>query len=99
MESNRFNTWFFNPVLLNEETAVELKELTETHPWFQLDGCFMQRISNKTQSPEYETVLKKVAIRVYDRKLLSNFMNSENKPIHVPIEKENMFSLSDEKCG
>ena len=91
MEPDKFKEWFFNPVLLNEETVAELKELTETYPWFQLAWVLYAKNLKNVQSPEYESVSKKAAIRVSNRKLLLNFLNSENTSTGLPRESGNSF--------
>ncbi len=92
MELKKFNMWFFNQALLNEQTAEELKELVKILPWFQLAWVLYAKNLKLINSPEYEAVVKKAAVSVSNRKLFFNFLNSENTSVRLPLEKEGSFS-------
>jgi tetratricopeptide (TPR) repeat protein len=66
-----------NPRVMNEQTAEELKLMTENYPWFSLGWVLYTKNLKQIQSPEYDSVLKETAIRVNNRKLLYQFINSE----------------------
>ncbi len=77
MHSETFYYFLGNPQLLNDETARELKILTENYPWFNLGWMLYLKNLKQIDSQEYQDVLKKVAIRMPDRKILFNFLNQD----------------------
>ena len=84
---------------MNEKTSGELKELTEKFPWFSLAWILYVKNLKKIHSPEYDRVLKTVAVRVSNRKLLHQFLNSENWKQSLNFEFENsipVFEMNDE---
>ena len=93
MEPDKFNAWFFNPAMLNEQTADELREMTENYPWFQFAWVLYTKNLKQINSREYSAVLKKAAVRVSNHKLFFNFINSESKPRELSVETGNSFSL------
>ena len=88
MQPEKFNKLLTNTNLLNSETAGQLKELIEEYPSFQMAWLLYLKNLKQINSPEYNTVLKKVAIRVSNRKLLYRFINSEIKKLPLNIEFE-----------
>ena len=66
-----------NFTAMSEESVGELKQLTEQYPWFSLAWVAYLKNLKQINSPEYNTVLGKVAIRVPNRKLLYHYLNSE----------------------
>jgi tetratricopeptide (TPR) repeat protein len=79
METQKLINLIANPDLFNHETVVELKLLTEKYPWFNLGWMLYLKNLKQIESTEYQTVLKKVAVLISDRKLLYNYLNSENQ--------------------
>jgi tetratricopeptide (TPR) repeat protein len=79
METQKLINLIANPDLFNHETVVELKLLTEKYPWFNLGWILYLKNLKQIESTEYQTVLKKVAVLISDRKLLYNYLNSENQ--------------------
>ena len=77
MHTETFYYLLGNHQLLNDETAQELKNLTEKYPWFNLGWMLYVKNLKEIESAEYQDVLKKVAVRIPDRKLLFNFLNQE----------------------
>lgn len=80
---------------MNEQTAGELKQLTEQYPWFSLAWVAYLKNLKQINSPEYHEVLGKVAIRVPNRKLLHRYLNAEiqlppinNETINTVINAE-----------
>ncbi len=86
MQTEQFNKILVNTDLLNSETLVQLKELVEEYPSFQMGWLLYLKNLKQLNSPEYGTVLKKVAIRVSNRKLLYGFLSSETKKLPLNIE-------------
>ena len=95
MQTESFYNLLNNQRLLNIETAAELKLLTEKYPWFHLGWMLYLKNLKQIESPDYEFVLKKVAVRLPDRKLLYNFINSEVQKKTGKAEYENPLSALD----
>jgi hypothetical protein len=93
MQSEKFYNLLYNHQFLNNETALELKLLTEKYPWFQMGWVLYCKNLKQIASPEYQSVLKKVAVRVSDRKLLFNYLNSDFPKKTEKAEFENSFSV------
>jgi tetratricopeptide (TPR) repeat protein len=91
MENEKLNSLIANPGLLNNETVIELKLLTEKYPWFQLGWMLYLKNLKEIESPDYQTVLKKVAVLVSDRKLLYNYLNSETQKKADKADGESIF--------
>jgi tetratricopeptide (TPR) repeat protein len=96
MQAERLNILIQNQRLLNEETVMELKLLTEKYPWFQLGWMLYLKNLKQIDSPEYQTILKKVAVRVPNRKLLYNYLNSDSQNHSEKNEFENSLHVFDE---
>jgi len=94
--TDRFNNLMCDQRLLNDETVLELKLLTEKYPWFQLGWMVYLKNLKQIESPEYQSVLKKVAVRVPNRKLLYNYLNSDFQKKTDKIEFENPMHIFDE---
>jgi tetratricopeptide (TPR) repeat protein len=77
MKAEKLSNLFYNHRFLNVETALELKLLTEKYPWFQLGWMLYLKNLKQIESPDYQSVLKKVAVRASERKLLFHFLNSD----------------------
>ena len=93
--TDRFNNLLCDQRLLNDETVLELKLLTEKYPWFQLGWMVYLKNLKQIESPEYQSVLKKVAVRVPNRKLLYNYLNSDFQKKTDKIELENSSHVFD----
>ncbi len=93
MENEKLNNLFTNPGLLNNETMIELKLLTEKYPWFQLGWMLYLKNLKEVESADYQLVLKKVAVLVSDRKLLYNYLNSENQKKADKADDESIFQV------
>ena len=96
MKSHNFNTYFLRPDLLNEDTLIELEELTKKYPWFQLAWILYAKNLKQLQSSDYEKVVKQVSIRVSDRKRLFNYLNSKVILKSVNFDSANSFLPADE---
>ena len=93
MQTEKLYNLLYNHRFFNDETALELKLLTEKYPWFQLGWMLYLKNLKQIESPEYQSVLKKVAVRVPDRKLLFNYLNSDFQKKSEKLEFENSFSV------
>jgi tetratricopeptide (TPR) repeat protein len=91
MENEKLKSLIANPGLLNNETLIELKLLTEKYPWFQLGWMLYLKNLKEIESPDYQPVLKKVAVLVSDRKLLYNYLNSETQKKTDKADDESIF--------
>ena len=81
--------------VFNNETVLELRLITEKYPWFQLGWILYLKNLKQIESPEYQNVLKKVAVRVSNRKLLFNYLNSDFQEKSEKLEFESSFSVFD----
>ena len=61
MDTSELYNLIYGHRLLNENTAVELKNLTEKYPWFQLAWLLYLKNLKHIESPDYNSVLKKTA--------------------------------------
>ena len=102
MQKEQFYNLLETYGLLNNETVSGLKELVAEFPYFQAAWALYLKNLKETNDPEFERVLKKVAVQIPDRKQLYKFLNSkfqdesdtpifENMEIAVPS-----FQLEDE---
>ncbi len=96
MDTSELYNLIYGHRLLNENTAVELKNLTEKYPWFQLAWLLYLKNLKQIESPDYNSVLKKTAVRISDSKLLYNFLNSGFQKKQYKIEFENQIQVLDE---
>jgi hypothetical protein len=77
MEHEQLLTYLEDDSLLNAETLDATKKLTNEYPWFQAGWMLYLKNLKNINSSEFETVLKKVAVMVPERKNLFKFLNSE----------------------
>jgi tetratricopeptide (TPR) repeat protein len=94
--TDRFNSFMCNQRLLNDEAVLELKLLTEKYPWFQMGWMVYLKNLKQIESPEYQSVLKKAAVRVPNPKLLYNYLNSDFQKTPDKIEFENPMHVFNE---
>ncbi|WP_346861637.1 hypothetical protein [uncultured Draconibacterium sp.] len=87
MDKEQFYTHLQNADSLNEQTLEGLKNITEEFPWFQAGWMLYLKNLKNCNDPAYETVLKKVAVMVPERKNLFRFLNSELPAQQPSIEK------------
>lgn len=66
MQKGELYNLLYNHHLLTNETVAEFKVLTEKYPWFQLGWILYLKNLKQIESPDYQNVLKKVAVRVPD---------------------------------
>jgi tetratricopeptide (TPR) repeat protein len=79
-----------NPGLMNGETLHGLKTIVDEFPYFQTGWVLYLKNLKMVDSPEYETILKSVAVRVSDRKKLYKWLNTEvNTPVFTAFENLN----------
>jgi len=77
MQQEELYRYIENPGLLNGETLGELKSLVDAFPYFQTGWLLYLKNLKMVNAPEYETVLKSVAVRVPNRKKLYKWLNTE----------------------
>lgn len=84
MEREQFQSYLQNTALLNADSLEGVKKLTSDFPWFTIGWLlYLKNLKNLNHS-DYETVLKKVAVMVPDRKMLFRFLNDElNKKVPI----------------
>ncbi len=61
----------------NSATNDELKQLTEMYPWFQAGWLFYLKHLKKAGAPEFDEVLKKVAVIIPNQKVVTDFLNEK----------------------
>lgn len=96
MNTSELYNLIYEHHLLNENTAPQLKVLTEKYPWFQLAWMLYLKNLKQIESPEYNSVLKKTAVRISDSKLLYTYLNSGFQKKLYKIEYENQVQVLDE---
>jgi len=96
MHTAEFYNLIYDPQLLNDKTVAELKIITEKYPWFQLGWMLYLKNLKQIDSPEYQSVLKKAAIRTQSSKLLYNYLNSGFQRKSYNIEFENQVLVFEE---
>ncbi|HYQ56779.1 MAG TPA: hypothetical protein VEP89_05465 [Draconibacterium sp.] len=89
MEGEQFKSYMENVDALNAETLGEVEKLTHDFPWFPFGWLLYLKNLKNLNHVDYNTVLKKVAIIVPNRKMLFNFLNNEKKPIRQFAPKNN----------
>jgi len=77
MERAQFIKYLYNPALLNRDTLEQLRVVTNESPWFQAGWILYLKNLKIISSPQFEEVLKKVAVMIPDRKQLYKFLNEE----------------------
>jgi tetratricopeptide (TPR) repeat protein len=92
METDQFNRLITGALPLTEETIDGLKTLVEEYPEFQFGWLFYLKNLKEINSPEFDTILKKVAIRVPNRKRMYEFLNSDIKNLSMNIDLDNTLS-------
>ncbi|HSO87512.1 MAG TPA: hypothetical protein VLQ91_13235 [Draconibacterium sp.] len=95
MQTEKLKNPLLNRSLLDNETIVELKLLTEKYPWFQLGWMLYLKNLKQIESPEYQFVLKKVAVMISNRKLLYNYLNSDSQKKNEKSEFDNSIHVFD----
>ena len=78
MQKEEFYNLLKNPGNLNKTGIDKLRVLTEEYPYFQWAQMLYLKHLKEISSPEFNNVLKKVAVSVPDRKQLYRFINSKN---------------------
>ena len=96
MHTETFYNLLNNQHLLNSDSEAELKLVTEKYPWFNLGWMLYLKNLKINESPDYPAVLKKVAVRVPDRKLLYSFLNAEIQKKAEKPDSENVLNSLDE---
>jgi hypothetical protein len=77
MQKKDFYNLTEHPWLIGGDTLHELRDLTAKYPFFQSAWLLYIKSLKASGSPDYETVLKKVATLLPNRKLLFRFLNSD----------------------
>jgi tetratricopeptide (TPR) repeat protein len=87
MEREQFHTYLQDPNRLNAGSLEEIKNITLEFPWFQTGWMLYLMNLKNVNSPDYHSVLKKVAIMVPERKNLFKYLNGELPKRQPGIEK------------
>jgi len=86
MQAEKLNRFVNNPGLLNAETLDELKGLVENYPFFEVGWLLYLKNLKQVKSLEYNLLLKQVAVRVSDRKMLYKFLNTNFQKKHLKLD-------------
>ena len=78
MQTEEFYKLIENPGALNEDTLPQLEQMTTEYPYFQAAWMLYLKNLKITGHPDYDAVLKKVAVAVPSRKKLYRYLNAEN---------------------
>jgi tetratricopeptide (TPR) repeat protein len=82
MEKKEFYKLTENPYLLNGSSLEDLQQLTEKYPFFHAAWILYIKSLKNAGNPRYETVLKKAAPMLPDRKQLYIFLHSKNEELY-----------------
>jgi tetratricopeptide (TPR) repeat protein len=82
MEKKEFYKLTENPNLLNPSSAEELQRLTEKYPSFQAAWMLYLKNLKNAGDTRYETVLKKAAPLLPDRKQLFHFLHAKSEDVY-----------------
>jgi tetratricopeptide (TPR) repeat protein len=82
MEKDEFYKLTENPYLLNHSSTEELQSLTEKYPFFQAAWMLYLKHLKNAGDPRFETVLKKAAPMLPDRKQLYFFLQSKIEDLY-----------------
>lgn len=96
MERGQFQEYLQNTAALNVESLEEVKKLTADFQWFTTGWLLYLKNLKNLAHPDYDAILKKVAVMVPDRKVLFKFLNDElpvKAPVVVNNEKSTGYSL------
>ncbi|WP_319482357.1 tetratricopeptide repeat protein [uncultured Draconibacterium sp.] len=77
MEMEQFLSYLNTSKSLNGETLDEVRKLTVDFPWFSAGWLLYLKNLKNLKHTDYDTVLKKVAVMVPDRKVLFKYINDE----------------------
>jgi len=99
MEKTQIVKYLQHPGSLNAETLEITKSLTDEFPWFQAGWMLYLKNLQVVDSPDFDFVLKKVAILVPDRKQLYKYLNNEIQfsPVRM-LQPGNTYSLGDDEA-
>ncbi|MBN1986470.1 MAG: hypothetical protein JW761_09210 [Prolixibacteraceae bacterium] len=94
MQKEEFFDIVNHKTALSVENTKELKKVAGEFPYFQVAQIVYLKNLKETSSPEFETVLKRVAVSVPDRKRLYRFLNTRHELVddkrEIQAETENL---------
>ncbi len=102
MEGFDFNRYFNEPESLNEETLSQLTGIIKEYPFFQAAWLLYLKNLKNLKNPGFNDELQKAAIRLPNRKVLYQFLNSKKKS---PAKNKNKtqviphFDINDLQIG
>nr|WP_319511655.1 tetratricopeptide repeat protein [uncultured Draconibacterium sp.] len=92
MEQEQFLSYINKAKSLTEESLEEVQKLTIDYPWFAGGWLLYLKNLKNINHQHYDTVLKKVAARVPDRKVLFKFLNDQLTDKKPAVAEENALS-------
>ena len=78
MDTLDLKAYIKKPSLLGKDTIEGIKNLTEKYPYFETAWILYIKNLKVINHPKYKSELKKVAIRISDRRKLYHFLHPEN---------------------
>ncbi len=79
--------WLKNPNLLNDENISEIKQLLDLQPYYQPYYFLLLRYYKQQNSWEFDILLKRSAIHIFDRRKLFLYLNDLEEPRAKNIEQ------------
>ena len=94
MDKNYFYKLLENNLLLNDNTLDEIKQITEQYPFFHAAWMLLLKNLQKTGDAGLENSIRKIAIRIPDRKILYNylFLSRKNESGEYCLEQPELLS-------
>ncbi|MDD2380289.1 MAG: tetratricopeptide repeat protein [Mariniphaga sp.] len=81
MQQEKFYSIIENPGVIHADSLIELREIIKKYPYFQAGWILYLKNLKDTENPEFETILKKTALLVPDRKKLFRLFYSDKYKI------------------
>jgi hypothetical protein len=100
MNSNEFLKYLKNPGLLTDATLPLFRQLVQDYPWFQPGWVLYLKNLKNLNHDEYQTLLRKTALLVSDRKWLKNVIDKQiKKEKSELIATDQQIEISDYPIG
>jgi tetratricopeptide (TPR) repeat protein len=90
MEKEEFLKLTEKPYLLSQSSTEELKHITKKYPFFQAAWMLYLKNLKNNGNPLFETVLKKAALMLPDRKQLYHFLHSKEEELYSHYNLDDM---------
>ena len=95
MQVEQFEKLISETNKLTTETAKYLEGVVKEYPFFEFAWLLYVKNLKEINSPEFETVLKRAAVHISNRKLMYKFLNDEIKVVPLATGIEIQESLEE----